>query len=181
MRVTMIIGEPAVGKSFIMKRFMKRVGNWIFETPKYVPHHVHMCNGDVVIVVGRYDDATHEFPGTDRMSMACQQHVVNMILRWKNNGVRSVFFEGDRLGNDSMIKSLQYCGVDLAVVHIVTNLDRRRASQSGSFRMSRRTKIRNMTAPHGRCARTGLAIQKFVNDTPDDAAFIEDFLVEHRL
>lgn len=181
MKVTMLIGEPAVGKSTIMKKFMSRVGNWMFESPKWVPHHVHLKNGEVVFVLGRYDDKTHEFPGTDRMSMACQKHVIQFLIAALNDGVKAVFFEGDRLGNDSMIKALQYMVDDLAVLHIATNQDRKRDSQSDTFRMSRRTKIRNMTGPGGRCARTNQSIQMFVNDTPDDAAFIVDYLMEHRL
>lgn len=181
MKVTMIIGEPAVGKSTVMKKFMSRMGNWIFENPKWVPHHLHLKNAESVIVLGRYDDKTHEFPGTDRMSMACQAHVIRFLLAAMHDGVKAVFFEGDRLGNDKMVKSLQHMGVDLAVVQIVTNLNRRRASQSDTFLASRKTKIHNMTCPGGRCGRTGHPIQKFVNDTPDDAAFIVDYLVEYRL
>lgn len=181
MKVTMLIGEPAVGKSTIMMDFMKRVGNWYFEQPKWVPHHTHLCDGDAVVVVGRYDDKTHEFPGTDRMSMACQSHVIRRLHRWQTHGVRSVLFEGDRLGNDSMIRSLSGVGFDLAILHIMTNLDRRRASQSNTFRMSRATKIRNMVGPHGIAAKLGTPIQTFVNDTPDDRAFIVDYLLESRL
>lgn len=164
----MLIGEPAVGKSFIVRRVLSQ-GVWRYDsTIKYIPCHWQSPNR---CIIGRYDDVNHQFPGTDRMSMACQPHVIRFILQ---NPQVNFLFEGDRLGNDKMIKSLQHVGVELQVMHIITNRDRRRASQSNSFRMSRRTKIRNMTGAAGRCARSHQPIQTFVNDTPDDAAFITD-------
>lgn len=173
MKATMIVGEPAVGKSYIMKKFMKQMGNWVFENPKYIPQHVHMKNGTMAVVLGNYTDKTHEFPGTDRMSMACQPHVIRFLRQRMDQDV-AVFFEGDRLGNASMIRALQtMSNIDLQVVHIITNLDRKRDNQSNAFRTSRKTKIRNLTANN--------PVQRFVNDTPDDAAFIVDYLMEYRL
>jgi hypothetical protein len=167
-RVIILIGEPAVGKSFIMHKILAE-GEWRFDsTIKYIPCHWQSPNR---CIIGRYDDATHPFPGTDRMSMACQPHVINFILQ---NPEVTFLFEGDRLGNDKMIKALQHMGREIHMLHIVTNLDRRRPSQSNAFRMSRRTKIRNMIGPSGRSRRTGQPIQTFINDTPDDAAFIVD-------
>lgn len=164
----MLIGEPAVGKSFIARKLLAE-GTWRFDsTIKYIPCHWQSPNR---CIIGRYDEPNHPFPGTDRMSMASQPHVINFIAQ---NPEVTFIFEGDRLGNDKMIKAIQLMGRELQVMRIITNLDRRRSSQSNAFRMSRRTKIRNMTGPQGRCARTRQPIQTFVNDTPDDAAFIVD-------
>lgn len=180
MKVTMIIGEPAVGKSTPMKAFMKSMGNWIYESPKWIPYHVNIKNGKDTIVLGRYDDATHPFPGTDRMSMAVQQHAIQFIINAKNRGANSLFFEGDRLGNDKMLKALQYSGVDLEVICLVTNVDRRRPSQTDKFRASRKTKIRNMTGWGGRAAKSGLPVKRLIHDEPVDTQEIVEYLIRER-
>jgi len=181
-KVTMIVGMPGVGKSTVMKRFMARVGEWKFESPKWVPHHVHTCEGDIVGVLGRYDDLTHEFPGTDRMSMACQPHVVDFILKARNLGWRSIFFEGDRLGNDKMIKSMQYIVNDFLVMHIKSTRNFERASQTDTFRQSRATKLRNMFASHGRLSRAAGPAPKVVfNNGVNDLDEIANWLIENRL
>ena len=152
MKVTVIIGEPCVGKSLLMKEFMRTVGNWNFESPPYVPHHVHLKNGKMSIVVGRYDDKNHKFPGTDRMSMACQPHMAHWLFLWQNAGIESVFIEGDRLGNAKFLKTLQYLvGEDLEVIHVFTpanfltkRREEQRPDQNPTFVRSRRTKISNL-------------------------------------
>lgn len=174
-KITIIIGEPAVGKSSIMRELMSR-SHWKYDSStKFIPCHWQSPNR---CIIGRYDDPDHPFPGTDRMSMACQPHVIQFILR---NPAGNFLFEGDRLGNDKMIKALQYVTDDLVVIHIVTTQDRRRPSQSNSFRASRRTKIQNMVGPAGWCARAGLEIRTFVNDTPEDLQAIADHLERTRL
>jgi hypothetical protein len=175
MKVTMLIGEPAVGKSTIMKKFMSRVGNWNFHQPKYVPHHINLKNGQLTAVLGSYDDKTHAFPGTDRMSMAAQPEVIKFLQK-RLDQQASIFFEGDRLGNLSMIEALQKMeGVDLCVVQIITSnwvvKQRERPSQTDRFRASRKTKIANMQH----------AVQvRFVNDSPSDLDTIVEWLIRVR-
>lgn len=150
MKITIIVGQPASGKSFLMRAFMKRMGNWFYESPPYIPHHVHLKNGKIIIAVGRYDDDLHKFPGTDRMSMACQPHVVEWLTRCKNHGIDAVFIEGDRLGNDSFIKACQaLVGNDLRVDVIdadeaVFARRRKNRQQSEIFLKRCRTKISNV-------------------------------------
>lgn len=179
MKVTMIIGEPAVGKSTLMKALIECGRPWEFANPAYIPYHHSRSLG--LTIIGNYSDPTHEFPGTDRMSMAAQPHAVNWLLKAQNNNVKSVIFEGDRLGNDKMIKSLQYFVADLEVICLVTNVDRSRASQTSKFRASRRTKIENMTGVSGRMARTGREIKQFEHDTPEDTAKIVEYLIAERI
>lgn len=149
MKVTMIIGEPCVGKSLLMKELMNLGRPWEFANPKYVPyHHSRSMN---LTVIGNYTDPTHKFPGTDRMSMACQQHVVSWLIGAQNLGTNSVIFEGDRLGNYKMAKSLQYVVSDLHVIHLRVPqefLAKRRAeersTQDATFVRSRVTKVSNL-------------------------------------
>lgn len=181
-KITMLIGEPAVGKSTIMRRFMAQY-DWKFDNSvKYIP--MHWMRGQGFAVLGRYDDPSHEFPGTDRMSVACQPHVIQFII---DNPNVNFMFEGDRLGNDKMIKQLQYVNCDLRVVHVTASdevhFDRFRSSQSNAFRTSRRTKIANMTGKNGRLARTGQAalIDRVRNDDENDLAVIVDWLMRERV
>ena len=158
MKVTMILGEPAVGKSTMMRKFLGYFDPTFVKKIPYVTWHE--SQDGKVIVLGDYSNEGHPYPGTDRLSMACQPRVIELIFTWKSEGKDAVLFEGDRLGNDSMIKSLQYCGVDFQVVALTNNqLPERQAArtaQSNSFKSSRRTKLRNMLGPYGRMARTGL-------------------------
>jgi hypothetical protein len=172
MKVTMIIGEPAVGKSRLMREILDRLAPTTFHKIPYVVWHQSV---DGTIVLGNYSDTTHKYPGTDRMSMACQPKVIEQLFRWRNAGIKSVIFEGDRLGNDTMIKSLQHMGVDLEVVCLIsTQLHKRqgeRLDQSLAFHRSRRTKIRNMTGPEGRLARSGGKIKMLIHDFPSETVF----------
>lgn len=180
-KCTMIIGEPAVGKSTIMKGVLQR-GDWRFDnTIKYIPCHWQSPNR---CIIGRYDEPMHKFPGTDRMSMACQKHVIQFILQ---NPEVIFLFEGDRLGNDTMIKHMQHLrGLDFQVIQICTTpeiLTERRShrTQTAQFLRSRKTKIANMTGPAGRCGRTSQPIMTLLNNGPADCDAIVDYLVNERL
>lgn len=146
-KITMIIGEPCVGKSTLMRKVIE-LGMWRFDgTTKYIPCHWQQPNR---CILGRYDEPDHKFPGTDRMSMASQPHVIRFI---KQNPAVNFLFEGDRLGNEKMVRALKEIGCDLLVIHVRvddTVLAARRAAerqdQDAKFVKSRVTKIRNLRA-----------------------------------
>lgn len=148
MKVTMIIGEPASGKSHLMKEFMRQEGPWSSEAIPYVAFH---RNANDVRVIGRYDEE-HKFPGTDRLSMACQPKVLELLGLWDSVGIPAVLFEGDRLGNMSMINALlEMRGIDFKVVCVVRDEESlqhtratERKSQDARFVKSRHTKIQNI-------------------------------------
>lgn len=144
-KVTVIIGEPATGKSTIAKALLTQHGPWRFDnTTKYVPCH---WSGETKCIIGRYDDLDHQFPGTDRMSMACQQYVINFIT---DHPTANFVIEGDRLGNKMFLWALRDLDHDLVVLHVWLRqelLDARRQVervQSEKFIKSRVTKIRNL-------------------------------------
>jgi hypothetical protein len=180
MKVTMVIGRPAAGKSFLFRELLDRLAP---TTRHKIPYVVWHQANDGTRVLGDYGDLTEKFPGTDRLSMACQPHVIRLLQNWKNAGVNAVFFEGDRLGNDSMIKALQYMGVDLEVIHLHSGylLPRQmERTQPSRFLESRRTKIHNMIGPEGRLARTGMKAKLLIHDVPSETAFHVSYLLKER-
>lgn len=182
MKVTMIIGAPAVGKSRLARELLDRLAPTTFHRIPYVTWHESV---DGTIVIGDYSDTLHKYPGTDKLSMACQPRVIRQLIKWQNWGTKSVIFEGDRLGNDSMIKALQYMGVDLEVIQLICSglsarRSRERPEQSTKFQASRDTKIENMTGPVGRLARTNHQLRVFPSDFPSDTANCANWILENR-
>jgi hypothetical protein len=106
--VTLLIGEPCVGKSAIARAILAR-GEWEFRPVKYVAHHAGR-----VLLLGVYEDG-QQFPGTDRLSMACQPHAVEFCKA----ADRPVVIEGDRLGNQSFITALRMNGIPVRIGHVV--------------------------------------------------------------
>jgi hypothetical protein len=146
MKITMIVGEPCVGKSLLVRELIRLDGPWVYFSPKFVPFH---ANADGHVILGRYDEP-HQFPGTDRMSMAAQPRVLDWLAVARTRGVKSVTFEGDRLGNISMLRHLKAMQFDLQVIHLWLRdeyLNKRRAAernQSLTFLRSRRSKVNRL-------------------------------------
>lgn len=149
-KVTMIIGEPAVGKSLLIKELM-RLDQWKFMHIKWTPMHI-ADRGDkgMSSILGRYDEPGHKYPGTDRLSMAVQPRALARIQAYPK---ANYLFEGDRLGNLSMVKSLLRLPIqiDLEVIQLWLPqqwLDKRRTEsrqdQNQLFWKSRHTKIFNL-------------------------------------
>jgi hypothetical protein len=153
--VTLLIGEPCVGKSAIARAVLAH-GAWEFRSVKWVPHHAGR-----VSLLGVYEDG-QQFPGTDRLSMACQPHAVEFC----KVADRPVVIEGDRLGNMSFITALRMNNIALRIGHVVCDreiLVARRAAereQSEKFVRSRQTKIANIIKWGGHVTLT--------NNTPED-------------
>lgn len=144
-KVTVIIGEPASGKSTLMRMLLNRDA-YIRLTPKWIPHYV--CAERSAVVLGDYDGANQMYPGTDRMSMAVQPRALSFIAASTH---RKFIFEGDRLGNMSMIEQLVAAGYDVQVIRLLVTGDIRAArgrlqgrTQDAKFLKSRETKMRNM-------------------------------------
>jgi len=91
--IILIIGECGVGKTWVMKNFIKgskgyKLGLYYFnETEKH-------------IVVGKYDNST--FEGSDRLSMAVMKDLDKMLGYIKKVN-KIAIFEGDRFMNQNFI------------------------------------------------------------------------------
>lgn len=178
-KVTMIIGEPAVGKSAIMRLFLDTFKIKGFARKPFCHHFSERAH---VTVLGRYDEDPNEvqFPGTDRLSMSVQPVAQQWILA---DPLRhSVLFEGDRLGNLKMAQWALDAGLDLVVLQIVTHPDvlaHRRATerhQREAFVRGRATKIANIVS----ALPAGVVVTR-ANNEPDDMSAIADWIWAERI
>lgn len=179
MKVIAIGGVPAVGKTTIMKEFMKQSDYpWVeWNASKLMPSLI--CSTLKTAVLGRYDDS-EPFGGTDRFSMAVQPEAEEFFR--KKAGPMRVVFEGDRLFNSTMLEFLaNEPGIELQILLITADEklieDRhvfRKDTQSDVFKKGRETKYNNI--------RSNFLLMDYItvfeNNTKDDLNLIVDHLWE---
>jgi chloramphenicol 3-O-phosphotransferase len=174
-KIIAMIGQPACGKSTIMRAFLERVAPWQeVELTKLVPSLYN--KGTDTHVLGRYaKDAP--FPGTDRFSMAVQPQAIQFV---KDNPTANIVFEGDRLGTQSF---LEFCAdqpdteFHLMVVSVsdgtleVRHVNRG-DTQSEIFKKGRETKVSNL-----RSNMTLMGyITEFRNESPEDTRLAVEWM-----
>jgi len=142
-----MIGEPATGKSSIVKRFIATSPTpFIEQEPtKLVPTLYNAAAN--LHIIGRYP-ADEPFGGTDRLSMAVQPQAIKFIQDTNSN----VLFEGDRLGTQSFLEFLADQPLTNLHIAVITAADstidarhtERNDTQSEQFKRGRKTKIDNL-------------------------------------
>jgi hypothetical protein len=146
-KIIAIGGEPATGKSTLMKKFLKMIPGGLEEKEpvKLVPS-LYASEPDLYIL-GRYPDG-EPFGGTDRFSMAVQPAAVEFVNLTGSN----ILFEGDRIFNQSFLELLaDLPDTELKILfitahdHIIHSRHIERAdTQSAVFKKGRATKISNL-------------------------------------
>lgn len=142
-------GEPATGKSTIMKYFLGEG----FKPIRFGLVYGYINYDKKLVVIGKYEK-DNKFPGTDKLSMAVQPHFMKFLeklnLEHKYNGM-SILFEGDRLFNNKAIteiKAKKYKSkfIVLKVSEDVVEFRHkdRKDTQSEIFIKGRRTKYKNI-------------------------------------
>lgn len=153
-KVIAVAGEPGTGKSTLFRKLIEE----FMQRSQMLPTAAGLAVGEMypsanVIVLGTYAPA-HDFPGTDRLSMAAQSHCIEYITSLsKSNSARDItlLFEGDRLSNISFFEALQSRGV-LFEIYVITApeavLAERRAArgsnQKPAFLKGRATKLKKL-------------------------------------
>lgn len=153
MRVVAIGGEPATGKTTLMRAVMRRLGTgWQVVQLSPLLSAMYLSRPRVV-VLGMYRGSV--FDGTDRLSMAVQPEALGWIQHVAAAGSSmGVAFEGDRLFNGSLLDVLgAESGVELTPIVLSTSRDvsaarhRTRADVQGEvFLKGRATKYARLSA-----------------------------------
>jgi hypothetical protein len=174
-KIIAMIGQPACGKSTIMREFIARVSPWKeVESTQLVPS---LYSEDYDLhVLGRYDK-DELFPGTDRFSMAVQPQAIKFV---ENHPTSNIVFEGDRLGTASFLEFLSgQPYTDFVILHISVaqyTLDFRHRdrgdTQSETFKKGRETKVENLRANMNLMG----YIQDWSNETPEERDAIVEWM-----
>lgn len=136
-------GQPAVGKTTLVKKFFTEYKTWkSFKYKKLYGHYNEELN---LIILGKYSKS-EMFSGTDKLSMAVQPDF-DEFLDLKDLDY-NVLFEGDRLFNLKSLKRAKELK-DLHVfivesVHTKTRHIDRNDSQTEKFIKGRVTKVNNI-------------------------------------
>jgi len=147
LKVVALIGEPATGKSTILREVLRRLspGSYFKEGLVFGTAHFK----EKVFVLGTYDEGI--FSGTDRFSMAVQPKAKQFLIDKKllmNDW--TVLFEGDRIGN---AKFFSFCEEESEFKLFITQVSEcekhrrhkeRNDTQSEKFLRGRKTKIENL-------------------------------------
>lgn len=174
-KITMVVGQPCVGKSQIFRRLLEDKEFDFFTKP--FAHH----RTPEVAILGRYDEDPKQvqFPGTDRLSMSIAPTAREWIA--EDPMGRNVLFEGDRLGN---LKMADWCiaqGYDFLLVvievHEAVLAARRREErvQRDAFVKGQATKVANLVR-----ALPNTLVEVRSNSWPDDARKTAEWLRKER-
>jgi guanylate kinase len=137
-------GQPAVGKTTLVKKFFTEYKTWkSFKYKKLYGHYNEELN---LIILGKYSKS-EMFSGTDKLSMAVQPDF-DKFLNLSTDLDYNVLFEGDRLFNLKSLKKAKEL-TDLHVfivesVHTKTRHIDRNDSQTEKFIKGRVTKVKNI-------------------------------------
>ena len=146
MKLIGVIGEPATGKTTLLRYVLQRLGN-DYQPFKFGRLLYGRQYKGGLYVLGIYAD-NETFGGTDRLSMAVQPVAIRFLNKVPTNAV--VLFEGDRL---TRVGFLGAAGRDRLRLFLVEaspqeKLRRHRArrdTQSVQFHRSRATLIRRIS------------------------------------
>jgi hypothetical protein len=159
-----IIGEPATGKTAVMRAVLERLPGHPTRF-KFGLLRGRSYRNDLY-VLGIYRDG-ELFAGTDRLSMAVQPYAVKFLKVIKPGSI--VMFEGDRLTREGFLMAVPYDALRLFLL-VASEAEKARRhvarhdTQPEQFHRSRRTLIERM--------RARFAPTELVNEKPAHVAAI---------
>jgi adenylate kinase family enzyme len=149
MKVIGLIGEPAAGKSTVMRKLLERFGPSNVIKEGLVVHTVYP-EGKVV-VAGIYDEQV--FSGTDRMSKACGPKVREWLTEANANPDYdgwTYYWEGERYSNSKFFDFFFNECPDVTVYFLradektLNERNNARSQQNDSWRKGMRTRMSNL-------------------------------------
>ena len=145
MRIIGIFGEPASGKTTVMRKFISHLGPGTVHKEGMVVYTVY--HG--VIVAGIYDDQV--FSGTDRLSKGCGPKYREWLTSKADDPQFDdwvFYWEGERFSNYKFFNFFQAYGATLYYLQAdPATLDARnagRSNQSSTWRKGMTTRMRNL-------------------------------------
>jgi len=143
MKAIAVGGEPATGKTTMMKHFFKKMK--ATHNLKQGLLRGHLNSQTNTALLGIYNDSG-TFLGTDRLSMAVNKDFQKFAI----NKRRNIIFEGDRLfGKDNLLMLDKH--YDLKIIVLAASEEEKHArhiarndTQSETFLRGRATKIKNI-------------------------------------
>ncbi|MGB2010563.1 MAG: hypothetical protein ACPIG6_06300 [Akkermansiaceae bacterium] len=138
-KILAIGGEPATGKSTMVKRLIKQL--LPLRTFSYGLIKGLYCPDRELYIPGIYDNSI--FCGTDKLSMAAQPDFIKLTNKIKGG---NFLFEGDRLFNQSLFDAIK-CDIYVLTATQETLQKRhktRKDAQSAKFLKAKKTKIKNI-------------------------------------
>lgn len=164
-RIIAIGGEPASGKSTLMKYILKQYKP--LKTFKYGLVRGLYNKENNLYFLGIYDNSI--FCGTDKLSMAVQPHFLNLVEKLPK---ATFVFEGDRLFNQSLFDKKD-CEIIVLNVTEETNKERhkkRNDKQTEQFKKSKKTKIKNILSKN--------KVTILNNDTEEDNKKVKETILK---
>lgn len=123
-RLLGIGGEPATGKSSILRQLFPDIAVTSVCKVRLVKYHLLEMNGSIVYVIGDYGSGG-TFGGTDKLSMAVLPEFLSILKAWSAEPTMdeaTVLFEGDRLFSRKTIEAVKEMRVDEK--YVVLSVDR---------------------------------------------------------
>ncbi len=138
-RIIALGGEPASGKSTLMKQIIKQ--HMPLKTFSYGLVRGLYAKDQDIYFIGIYDNSV--FCGTDKLSMAVQPDFIKLIDRKPDS---TFVFEGDRLFNQSLFdqKQCEIFVLEVTEETLKARHEKRQDNQTEQFKKAKRTKIQNI-------------------------------------
>lgn len=176
----LLAGVPGTGKTTIAKALIEKLGGFDeFSQTEPVPL-VNCLESDKVVIVGKYDDSSEVFQGTDRLSMAVSPNFQQYV---KESTPSRLFIEGDRLVGNKTIDFLQEMGynTNVLVVEVPDEVRLQRyvergSNQSDKFIQSKMTKVSNISSRLDLIMED--SISKFNNVDSSDLKVILSYIID---
>lgn len=149
MKILIIGGVPATGKSCMMLEIIKRLEQKE-KRSLFVNNGVNglLFAKQKILILGSYE--RDDFPGTDTLSMNIQPKVVSLLKAMKDDDV-SVCCEGDRLFNESFIQSIKAMKIPYQIIILEVTADivasrrsKRAKEQNAIWLKGRASKVANI-------------------------------------
>ena len=150
MKIVGVVGEPAAGKSTLMRQFIDTLGEGDVHKEGLVVFTVFP--DDLVAIAGSYEEGK-TFSGTDSLSKACGPQYREWIKEKDGDPAWDdivFYWEGERFSNNKMLEFLSNEVSESTVYYLEAEpdvLDSRNAARSGqneTWRKGMRTRLKNL-------------------------------------